>query len=393
MAYDPNEDFSIFSRSAAREPQAVEAPRPGSEAAPAQAAVAVQQEPASCLIAGPVNSGKSAFLSVVCDACAGDPTDNLILKVTPEEEMARLIAARDRRRTERAGIDASTNNLEYRFSLSAERTRRSIRRSIEFLGVKRFTYMDGPGGALFPSDPEALGAVTSEHHRGLIARGRSAETLVFFLNVMADDTRAFVSTNLVQLMTELSVEMSVPSAPLGTAPGIDGVPLASWLRRSTPSPTAPRAPVYTTVRKISASRVLLVLNFIDQLCVRWQQQWRSDGDERGDLSPLEIAREYVRPLEIAEQLLGRMYLRQIVPFLRPEAKLAVGLCSCGGFDTISGDPCLDEGGHPNLPNNLPPKLRDQHAVYFGVREILLYAGFDILTPGIVEEVSQEFLYD
>jgi hypothetical protein len=94
------------------------------------------------------------------------------------------------------------------------------------------------------------------------------------------------------------------------------------------------------------------------------------------------------PIRYAAEILGSTALPKIWNYLKPGARLAVGVCSTGGFVESTGEPYLNDRGMRDLAARPSPGA----GVPFGVKEILLFLGYGIETKGILEIVKPEDLF-
>lgn len=118
--------------------------------------------------------------------------------------------------------------------------------------------------------------------------------------------------------------------------------------------------------RLRARRVLVLLNQVDTLCQR-------HAAGRDDVTALYLA-ERLDPVAHALEVMGVGALRAIRGAMRPDAELAVGLCSTWGF-TASGRPLFDHHGTPLWGSELDRGSEDdflQQWRPFGVRDALVY---------------------
>lgn len=351
------------------------------------------QEQVDCLIAGGVGTGKTRYLSKLAAAC------NVLTPGEPEmlfshtESMAPLIVQGMQRDSLKQGLDATTNTKPYDFSIEVNIHHAKRNRPAQHLGTRNFRCMDGPGGALFYDDPSNphLRPDMEEFRRELLRCGRSASSLVFFVDPMSEQGRAVVKGNLAHLLGDLAVRTEIPRrVPPPVHNGYRwGTPFG---RPASPDSTPPTAPLPPEVAwKLEAKRVLFVFNRIDQLCMRWKTAWQASGHRNGGYSAYRIAQTFVRPADLAIKVLGVPFLQQVRAFMKPNAILAAGVCSAGGFLKNTGDPYLDKKGIPNRLAGVSAVVLESTLVLYGVREVMLFAGFERMVENIVEPITRERL--
>lgn len=365
---------------------------------PSPAPALQPEEAGTVVLAGPPGVGKTLWLCGVEQACSSNTLESTWLKLSYGPEMADLITIGYERDRARESLDATAGVRSYTFSISAttaEGRNGFGRKRGRLLGVKTCNCLDGPGGALFFDDlteRSTLDETKEKYRRSLLAAGRVASCLVFFVNPVHRFEQANISGNMTLLLGELGVPIDMPIDPEEDAPSGFWNWFSSRLNRSAPSPEPQPAATRRTepMRKLNASQVMFVFNHIDQVCVYWQQEWQKNGDPRGQLTPLEIAQQHVNPLELAQHVLGPRFLQTVHGFLRDDATLAVAVCSAGGFMT-NGDPFRGADGRVNVLDSIDPRAAEEHRQVFGIRETLMFAGFGITTPGIVEKISWEQL--
>ena len=349
----------------------------------------------NCLIAGPTGAGKTAFLGALWHACADTAGGAFDVALGFGPEMARLSGTQISKAVEGQGLDATVTTKQYQFTVTVDERDPNTHEILRPHGVSAFSCMDGPGGALFTTNfqPDSLPSDMQEYRKELVAAGQSATALVFVIDSMTDAVRSFLAGNLPYVLGDLAVKLPVPVADPRL---VSGIPL---LKRIWPWKNGNHHHLESYLvddkkfaYKLSADRVVFVLNRIDQVCLHWQEEWRQNDDRRKNWSVLQIAEAFARPLPLAYHVLGKRFFHQVRGFLKPGAKMAVAICSAGGFDRDSGDPCLDATGRPNRMDGLDPRTQEGRVKHYGVREAILFAGFGIIeNRNVVEEITYERL--
>jgi len=380
------------------EPEAHHASRPSSRASEPRSPgsqteeAPTQEQRLDCLIAGPVSTGKTRYLSKLPDACAtlnpGEPE----MLFSHTDSLAPLIVKDLEKHRQRIGLDATTSAQHYDFSIEVNELDGKTNAVQRRLGARTFRCMDGPGGALFydnPATPNLSGEML-RFREDLLRSGRTATSLVFFVDPVSEPERATVTGNLAQLFGALAVrvQMQPVDADRNGRGWVGHIwPFGRAGRERDPVPPPP--PQYAW--KLEADRVPFVLNRIDQLCVLWQAAWQRARNPNSRYSAYQIAQLFAKPAELAIKVLGVPFLQKVRGFLKPDAVLAAAVCSAGGFIRDTGDPFLDREGKPNLLKGVPPQVLETRLKLYGVRETMLFAGFGVMTPGVIEAVTRGLL--
>jgi hypothetical protein len=148
------------------------------------------------------------------------------------------------------------------------------------------------------------------------------------------------------------------------------------------------------IRRLQCDRFLLLLTKVDQISDLAFRELRRAGKyvppaEFNYFRPLELA-QLISPVWQARAVLGVDVLKTIRAALKPQAELAVGISSAGGFD-VSRLPFLDFNGRPVGVNANSPSEFLRRWIPFGVREAVLFAAFGVYTP-TVQKVTAEHLW-
>jgi hypothetical protein len=327
------------------------------------------------VLIGPPGSAKTSFVHAVPQACYLPSRDSLRLEFIPEagiaEEHPRALSIL----TGGEAREASRSISECIFELRAYPRRRRWSKAPP--QTTRFSLTDGPGGAFFASSREAGAESTGFWRRRMEHAMVGATSLVLFVNAAKPDVtliqRAFPSV-IEKLRTEVGVP---PPRPPTWRRWLSRLPL---LRSSRLLDTATRQRTFE--RRLDLKRVLILLTRIDVLAADAVETLRrgvSLGESRarhlapGSWTPQQLA-EAIDPVAQARSLLGPILLNLVRDAIPPQATLAVGVCSAGGFEpSAQGMPLLGRGGQPlrqfagESEDDLVRRWRP-----FGVREALLF---------------------
>jgi hypothetical protein len=313
-----------------------------------------------CVLMGPSNAGKTTLLQAFDQACScppdgdrryrlefigGEGTDKLA------ELGVRTIMEEDYR------IDGTDKTTLYEASITA--TRDKTFWSPERQYISHLKILDGPGGALFPSevDEQRFKTHFANWEAELIRDALVSDTLV--LCVDATDARADLVTRYMRnILARLGQPYQRPlEKPLGYR-------LLKKLR------LAGEAPPPGVERRINARRFLLLLTKIDQLVGREADWPEEPGEDFQPPLPARLA-SGLSPVRMACELLDETNLLRIRNALRPDAEFAVGLTSAWGFHPLTGRPFM-EGDNPVGLSNQDRSQRLLNWRPFGVREALLF---------------------
>ena len=302
-----------------------------------------------CLLIGPMGAGKTSLLLAMRQACMlrrkGEPQLHF---VPDSDSMADLIARSLRIFLEQKNLPSTLGTSRYSFSIHEDRPsllpwRAPRRKSL------RMTILDGPGGALFPLEEESDRLKRRQietFRKDLVVYGRrQARSLVFCVD--STEPRApFLESHLPRLISELCTD---------TRPTKGGL--------AQPWPYLP------------FRRVLVLLTKIDALCsavarghaVTSSRRFRASDLDRGfiPLDPARLAR-LVEPVHQARTVLGNTLLPGIRAAMAPEAELAIGVCSAGGFLPQRGEAFLES----SLSSTDGSAGALDHWQPFGIREAL-----------------------
>jgi hypothetical protein len=308
----------------------------------------------SCLVMGPGKVGKTTLIAAIDQACnAARPRGNRPeLEFVGSKESGDLMAKAVQQIVQgEYAIVGSTEPKTYKFSVGV-RARNGGRPEEPM----RFEIKDGAGGALFPKreDLSMFGeSKLLDWERDLLAAGRKADAVVLCLNPNDDDdcalTHRYVSTLLGQMVSSYDIFEDAPK---------------SWRQRL--FGTAPSEGMPIRIRKLRASRFLLLFNKVDL----YAHTFLSERETlmRGTLAaqtPEELA-TLIDPVMQACELLGEVVLRRIDAALPPNARFAVGFCSNWGFDPQTGDPFMPDGLNPRGLHGMKRQRRPGDWTPFGV---------------------------
>jgi hypothetical protein len=358
---------------------AIATPGPATEERPEPAVPEPEPpvEPAAalrCALIGPGDAGKTHLL----DACEQACVDPAAIHALPDLEY--LGGAQTARQSERAlrGIADSAVRLAPTDDVDAYEAFITATWPATFWRAERrkslrLRFVDGPGGALFPTDLDRGQERLLQWERQLLAEGQVADALL--LCVDATDPQL---DRLTQFLPRILSGISF-SKPVSAPPPRPGHRLLRLLRLATDPPAL-------ALRRVQARRFLLVLTKIDRLASGPSD---TPGRERGGSRPAPHAvAANLSPLELACELVDASNLLRILGALTPGAEFAVALTSALGFNT-SGFPFM-EHHRPTRLSAQPSNRRSADWRPFGIREALLFvlAG---KTGGPVELVTRSKL--
>ena len=280
----------------------------------------IEEDPSKAVIFGLSGSGKTSVLRAIKHACDHDPEDeerNLTLHFFPEGPTSRLHQeAVDfiRRDSDEIGTEEVFN---YPFRLSFEE-------NVWGFPIKDSMYMevsDGPGGALFP-----VGAVKHDdstlaikYRPLLIDAAKEARVLVLLID--ASDSEQL--NDVIQFMPGILSDMATNAVRFRYVRSKIG----HWLNKKLMQLIHPEASMsdWVRTRELKADRFLILLNKIDILCQGW-----ADASRDSRLKPETVA-NVLDPVKQAKELLQVGFLKEVHQYLKPGAKLAVGITSARGF--------------------------------------------------------------
>ena len=346
------------------------------------------------LLMGPSSTGKTLLLAALGQACSQRTLDELIIKYN-QINLHDIIVARNNGHTARMGLAASAMNRTYDFSITVEKPSKNGKKPSRSLGSRHFTCIDGPGGALFFDELKAgeRSEEFTKFAKELIDVGTKASSIVIMVNPKSESVDHLVMNQLPGLLGKMAHEVMASQDPEQAPPSLKDK-ILKLLRGLLPMKPAAETGVANgkkaKIFNISADRILLVLNFFDQICLEWMADY---PDRFHEMSPFDIADHCAAPIWLANDVFGPDFLYQVMGYMKPDAELAVAVCTAGGFVRETGEPYLDEIGRPNCLYGVQPAEMLPHLVLFGLKEILLFAGYGIATPGMVEVVTPQSLLD
>ena len=305
----------------------------------------------SCVMLGPVKSGKTTLLTAIKRACDQPADDGLNLEFIPGVETAKKIkTAVDQIAERKTGHESTTNVGTFPFEVHV--TAKAPHFWSAPLEEDLYVVMsDGGGGFLLPAQETYSNDKTITGFRSaLVATARTAKSLILCVDISNS-----ASTTLEKELAISFAEMSKPTPTWSTVHWT--AKLWSWIRRK-PVPQ-PRKRMKSC---LNVERFLLLLTQVDKLCHQLPE-----GIDR----TVRFA-EMIDPVEQARELLGVPVLKTIQNSLKPGAQFAVGVISAMGFHPRTGDPFADvdgtalnldsESGEDILRRWTPFGIRD--AIYF-----------------------------
>jgi len=271
-----------------------------------------ERQPArdGCLIIGPSNAGKTSLLLALQRACglpeAGDPD----IRFVPTPNTADLVRRAVRIMTDYNSTPVATGAAtDYEFDIVLQENGRS--QTIPMM------LCDGPGGAFFPSELKTPFTVEDRNRweEHLLERARLARALVLCVD----------STNPASDKWEERLPKLLAMASSG--------------------------------RRLSAQRILVLLTKIDTLCHRAKRtidRLTTTEDSRATVAhslnalTVEAMAHAIDPLEQVRALLGVYVLNELRSAAPDDARIAVGLCSAGGFLRPGGTRYWLDNGKPAI---------------------------------------------
>jgi hypothetical protein len=314
------------------------------------------------LIIGPSQSGKTQFVLSLLQACHTQLANEPVLRVVPENEnMTKLLSRAAELMFSRKRLLGTTQPEKYAFRIRAYK---GMRRGNPYGGMGELgvVFEDGPGGQLFPNestDPEVVRQITTWQTQ-LAEKAKTARFLI--LCVDASSRSDVLFHRLPELLQRMQVEMEVVEDDEKSKVG-------ELKQRILRNPT--RQPRRSTERRLNFDRVLLLLNKVDILASRVVELGLGDGNVRHiaeNMEPVENARHYFSP----------QFLTSIRAAMKPGARLAVALCSAGGFFEVNDQenrPFLNAAGQVNAPEDLDGIDLLRRWRPLGVREAMHFMAF------------------
>jgi hypothetical protein len=320
-------------------PQPPPTPTPGAvraEAGGTRDRRPLDEDEIRCVIMGASQAGKTTLLGAVAQACSlprRDPEDYHLKFLVGERGTGTFVRRAYQDMLLGAPGDATHDVQRYRFAARVTRPRTFWRPADPTEAT--LTINDGPGGALFPDAVDAhtedRGGLT-QWEESMIEDAVSASCLVLCVDCSVPDTDLVLS----QLADRLR-DFSSRAAPTTAEPVTE-----TWgqrlYRRLERIHGAHRPRRRVAERWLNADRFLLLLTKVDVLAERVAAAHdRASGVPVGTTPPSAVAAA-IDPVHQACELLGEVFLQQILGALRPGAELAVGLTSARGFDAETGRP-------------------------------------------------------
>lgn len=361
----------------------VASPSPTEAAGPASAPRSYRRK---AVIVGPSRAGKTSLLMAIYRACSIVERDGVHLHFVADRETAPLVErAIQIMVDEKARQDGTQAQETYRFEIAA----------LPDVGARQwlpvepmnFEIDDGPGGALFPSEPlehQAFPEMLKRWRQQMITSLREADAIVLCVNADTPDVVNW-ETNIVALIAEAASELELK-------PGIMRKVAAVARREPPPEPIS--------IHRLKAKRVLVLLTRADRVCSRLSSDLRQKppGDDdlpsvmrrlRG-MAPGRLA-PTLEPISSARGYLGETSLVTLRRALHPDARFAVGICSAGGF-TEDGEAYWNEEGKPQIESGDADKREDilKRWMPWGVRDALYFMATG-KARGVVRIVRDEDL--
>lgn len=295
-----------------------------------------------CILLGPSGVGKSSLLGALGRSSAHELEETQI-SIVRGRALADLSGQAALAMGSVASIlEPTADPVTYDFQLTVQTRLGTAPIEAEIL------LQDWPGGVLFKAGRKDSLHEDPQAQRCLRA-AQETSNLVLCIDSMLPN-RLLWEIILPQLLSNLTVSAGRLLPRLGRA-GRTDVP-----------------PILSPKRHLPFDRVLILLTKIDVLCNAVVEAVSdSELPSTGPISPLllrlaqnphDLAR-HLDPLRLTEDCLGRALLDQLLSALKPQAKLAAGLTSAWGLETL---PNTDEQGSPALHKWSP----------FGLDEAILY---------------------
>ncbi|HVR99887.1 MAG TPA: hypothetical protein VMW27_24900 [Thermoanaerobaculia bacterium] len=312
-----------------------------------------------CVLMGPSKAGKTTLIHSFDQACSSpfDPDDPFRLEFIGGRGTKVLAELAGRTVMEEDyGIEPTDRIAHYEASITVTEAKTFWRTARQH--VAHLAFRDGPGGALFPTEPDETRfsdlAVWEEE---LIRDGRGAGALVLCVDA-TDPKPDLVSRYMRNILANLGQRYQ---PDLVEPPGYR---MLKALHLARPVPALKKE------RRIPPRRFLLLFTKVDQL-VDAAVDWPEDAPpEFEPPRPVQLASR-LGPVQVACELLDESNLLRIANALQPEADFAVGLTSAWGFNPFTGRPFMEEN-NPVGPSNQSRSRRFLNWRPFGVREALLF---------------------
>jgi hypothetical protein len=312
----------------------------------------------SCVMLGPVKSGKTTLLTAIKRACDQPANDGLNLEFIPGAETAKRIKIAVNNIVEKQQGHEATKDVKA-FPFEVHVTARPPHFWSPPLEEDLYVVMsDGGGGFLLPIDDK----IDQEFRPKLIESARTAKSLILCVDISNPG-----STTLEKELAISFAEMSKPTVTWSTVHW--RAKFWAWIRRQ-PMPL-PRKRMKSC---LNVERFLLLLTQVDKLCHQLPQ-----GIDR----TVRFA-EMIDPVEQARELLGVPVLKTIQNSLKPGAQFAVGVISAMGFHPRTGDPFADVDGTPlNLDSESGEDILRRWTP-FGIRDAIYFLATGICRGRVKE---------
>ncbi len=346
------------------------------------------------VVLGPMQSGKTVLLLSLLTALLAwgrrsDDDARLArrwwMEMTAGEGAHRLAQEYVRTIVEEGFSPLASSELQsFDFSVSVTEERGLFHPPVRTDANLRF--FDGPGGHVIHAMSDwGADRRSYEYEAATLDAAREAGALVLTVDA-SNPQQDVLSGELAHLIGHASVDTSCPP------------PASPWpyrlMRRLGLSREEP--PVATTSRRLGCDNFLVLLTKVDRIVAPEVLEASIHGDTPpGDVSrmtPLEAAWN-LDPLGQALEAVGRNNLLTIHNALRPDARLAVGLCSAWGFNPGNGQPFMNrEGSDPVRMSSQERRERVKLMTPFGVQDALRFTVTGS-ADGTVRRVTRDDLAD
>jgi hypothetical protein len=230
-----------------------------------------------------------------------------------------------------------------------------------------FAFVDGPGGALFPTSRDMLDPALLDWEVELLRRGQAAKGIVMCLDPNDQEHCALTHRYTASLLAKLMDPLNPPWWPINeVSPWY--VRLRDWFGLGEPERREQK------ILRLRARRFLLLLTKVDLYASALLASMHPD-DARG-CTPQQLAGQ-LDPVAQAAELLGDVVLRRILSALGPDAQFAIGFSSNWGFDPESGEPFMPDGRTTRGLHGMSCHRRPADWQPFGVREAI-----DFMVTGV-----------
>ena len=300
----------------------------------------------SCVMLGPVKSGKTTLLTAIKRACDQPANDGLNLEFIPGAETAKRIRIAVNNIVERQHGHKATEDVGT-FPFEVHVTARPPHFWSPPLEEDLYVVMsDGGGGFLLPTTDK----IDQVFRPKLIEIARTAKSLILCVDISNP-----ASTTLEKELAISFAEMSKPTLTWSKVHWT--AKFWAWiLRRPVPQPRKRMKSC------LNVERFLLLLTQVDKLCHQLPQ-----GIDR----TVRFA-EMIDPVEQARELLGVPVLKTIQNSLKPGAQFAVGVISAMGFHPRTGDPFADVDGTPLNLDSESGEYILRRWTPFGIRDAIYF---------------------